>query len=154
MHLHHQSYGITRMTITPPDALVGAIALECILRKFQPQLEDDTDFRGAFHVLSGFSADQLVGFVQASVKSGQRAARLHIQFPVDELRDCGIDPRYTTSDSSVNVRNRERDGSVTLTAEVEVDAEASLAESDRTDASDLKDKGLTHIWVDCVAETV
>jgi len=54
----------------------------------------------------------------------------------------GIPALYTTTESSVNVRNRERDGSITLTAELEADAEASLADSDRTDASDLKDKAI------------
>jgi hypothetical protein len=49
------------MNVNPPDALVGAVALEYILLKFKPQLEDDADFRGAFHVLSGFSAEQLTG---------------------------------------------------------------------------------------------
>ena len=43
---------------------------------------------------------------------------------------------------------------MTLTAEVEADAEASLADSDRTDASDLKDKTIAHIWVDFVASRV
>jgi S-DNA-T family DNA segregation ATPase FtsK/SpoIIIE len=142
------------MSVNPPDALVGAIALEYVLLKLKPQLEDDPDFRGAFHVLSGFSNEQLVGFIQASITAGPKASRLQIQFPEFELREYGVDPRYTTADSSVNVRNRERDGSVTLTAEVESDAEASLADSDRTDASDLKDKAIAYIWVDFVAKSV
>jgi S-DNA-T family DNA segregation ATPase FtsK/SpoIIIE len=142
------------MSVSPPDALVGAIALEYVLLKLKSQLEDDTDSRGAFHVLSGFSAEQLAGFIHASVDAGERAARLIIQFPEFELRPYGVDSRFTTSDSSVNVRNRERDDAVTLTAEVEADAEASLADSDRTDASDLKDKAIGHIWVDFVARSV
>jgi S-DNA-T family DNA segregation ATPase FtsK/SpoIIIE len=142
------------MSINAPDALVGAIAFEYVLLKFRPQLEEDPDFRGAFHVLSGFSAEQLVGFIQASITAGQRASRFHIQFPEFELRDYGVDSRYTTAESSVNVRNRDRDGSVTLTAEVEADAGASLADSDRTDASDLKDKAIAHIWIDFVARSV
>jgi hypothetical protein len=117
------------------DALVGAVVLEYILLKLKPQMEDDADFRGAFHVLSGFSAEQLAGFSDASVAAGSRASRLSIQFPEFELRPYAVDAQYTTSDSSVNVRNRERTGSVTLTAKVEADAEASLADSDRTDAS-------------------
>ena len=44
------------MTITQPDALVGAIALEYVLLKLKPQLEDETDSRGAFHVLSSREA--------------------------------------------------------------------------------------------------
>ena len=56
------------MSINAPDALVGAIALEYVLLKFKPQLEEDPDFRGAFHVLSGFSAEQLVGFIQARMQ--------------------------------------------------------------------------------------
>ena len=142
------------MSINAPDALVGAIALEYVLLKFKPQLEDDPDFRGAFHVLSGFSAEQLAGFIQASIDAGPKTTRLHIQFPEFEMRAYGVDSRYTTTDSSVNVRNRARDGSITLTAEVEADAEASLADSDRTDASDLKDKSLAHIWVEFVAKSV
>ena len=142
------------MSINLPDALVGAVALEYILLKLKPQLEDDPDFRGAFHVLSGFSAEQLAGFIEASVAAGPRASRLSIQFPEFELRLYAVDPKYTTSDSSVNVRNRERNGSITLTAEVEADAEASLADSDRTDASDLKDKNIAYIWVDFVADRV
>jgi len=139
------------MTVDPSDALVGAIALEYVLGKFKPQLEDDPDFRGAFHVLSGFSAEQLAGFILARIDAGERASRLRIQFPEFELRSHGIPALYTTTESSVNVRNRERDGSITLTAELEADAEASLADSDRTDASDLKDKSIAHIWVDFVA---
>lgn len=142
------------MSINAPDALVGAVALEYVLLKLRPQLEDDPDFRGAFHVLSGFSAEQLVGFIQAKDAAGARAERLQIQFPAFELRGHGIDLSYTTTESSVNVRNRERNGSVTLTAEVENDAEASLADSDRTDASDLKAKDIAHIWVDFVAKSV
>jgi S-DNA-T family DNA segregation ATPase FtsK/SpoIIIE len=142
------------MNVSPPDALVGAIALEFVLLRLKPQLEDDLDFRGAFHVLSGFSAEQLAGFVQASIDAGDRAARLTIQFPEFELRSYGVPSQYTTTDSSVNVRNRERNGTVTLTAEVEADAEASLADSDRTDASDLKDKAIANIWVDFVARSV
>jgi S-DNA-T family DNA segregation ATPase FtsK/SpoIIIE len=142
------------MIVRPPDALVGAIALEYVLLRFKPELEDDPDFHGAFHVLSGFSAEQLAGFIQASINAGDRAARLTIQFPEFELRPYGVSSQYITTDSSVNVRNRERDGTVTLTAEVEADAGASLADSDRTDASDLKDKAIAHIWVDFVARNV
>jgi S-DNA-T family DNA segregation ATPase FtsK/SpoIIIE len=139
------------MILDPADALVGAIALEHVLGKFKSQLDDDAEFRGAFHVLSGFSAEQLAGFIQASIDAGDRASRLIIQFPEFELRPYGVLERYTTTESSVNVRNRERDGSVTLTAELEADAEASLADSDRTDASDLKDKSIADIWVEFVA---
>jgi len=142
------------MSINPPDALVGAIALEYVLLKLKPQLEEDPDFRGAFHVLSGFSAEQLVGFINASVNAGARTSRLQIQFPEFELRGFGVDSRFTTADSSVHVRNRERSGSVTLTAEVEADAEASLADSDRTDASDLKDKAILPVWVESVSRSV
>lgn len=142
------------MSIKAPDALVGAIALEYVLLKLKPQLEEDPDFRGAFHVLSGFSTEQLVGFIRAKDEAGARTTRLQIQFPEFELRGHCVDPSYTTTESSVNVRNRERNGSVTLTAEVENDAEASLADSDRTDASDLKAKEIAHIWVDFVAKSV
>ena len=142
------------MSIKAPDALVGAIALEYVLLKLRPQLEDDPEFRGAFHVLSGFSAEQLVGLIQAKDTAGARTTRLQIQFPEYELRGHGVDPSYTTAESSVNVRNRERTGSVILTAEVENDAEASLADSDRTDASDLKAKEIAQIWVDFVAKSV
>src|SRR5512142_1399987 len=117
------------MNVSPPNALVGAIALEYVLLKLKPQLEDDPDFRGAFHVLSGFSAEQLAGFIEASINAGDRTTRLTIQFPEFELRPYGVDSQYTTNDSSVNVRNRERNGTVTLTAEVEADAQASLADS-------------------------
>src|SRR3954454_3796993 len=123
------------MIIDSSDALVGAIALEYVLLKLRPQLEEDPDFRGAFHVLSGFSAGQLVGFIQAKDEAGARATRLQIQFPEFELRGHGVDPSYTTTESSVNVRNGERDCSVPLTGKGENDEEASLADSDRTDAS-------------------
>jgi DNA segregation ATPase FtsK/SpoIIIE, S-DNA-T family len=101
-----------------------------------------------------FATEPLAGFIEARIEAGLRATRLSIQFPEFELRPYGVAPTYTTTDSSVNVRNRERDGSVTLTADVEADAEASLADSDRTDASDLKDKAIAHIWVDFVAKRV
>jgi S-DNA-T family DNA segregation ATPase FtsK/SpoIIIE len=133
---------------------VGAIALEYVLLRLKPQLEDDPDFRGAFHVLSGFSPEQLAGFIKASINAADRTSRLTIQFPEQELLPFGISSHYTTSDSSVSVRNRERNGTVVLTAEVEADAQASLADSDRTDASDLKDKAIAHVWVDFVAKNV
>jgi S-DNA-T family DNA segregation ATPase FtsK/SpoIIIE len=139
--------------ISSPDYLVGAIALEYVLIKFKPQLEEDPDFRGAFHVLSGFSPQQLVGFVMAKQAAGEKAARLKIQFPEAKLQGCGIDPAYTTAMSSVNVRNKDRgDGWITITAEIEADEEGSLADSDRTDASDLKDKAIAHLWVEFVAK--
>lgn len=142
------------MSIKAPDALVGAVALEYVLLKLKPQIEEDPDFRGAFHVLSGFSPEQLVGFIQAKVSAGKRAERLQLQFPEYELRQFGIDPAFTTSESSVKVRNWERKGSVVLTAEVENDAGASLADSDRTDASDLKSKDIAGIWVDYVGRNI
>ena len=48
------------MSISEPDALIGAIALESVLSKLSPHAEDLADFRGAFHVLSGFTADRSV----------------------------------------------------------------------------------------------
>src|SRR5665213_494975 len=92
------------MSINPPDALVGAVALEYILLKLKPQMEDDADFRGAFHVLSGFSAEQLAGFIDASVAAGSRASRLSIQFPEFELRPYAVFFFYDTSASSVYAR--------------------------------------------------
>lgn len=140
--------------ITVPDALVGAIALEHVLLKFKPQTEDD-DFRGAFHVLSGFSPEQLVGFIQAKVAGGHRTARLDLQFPSVALATYGVSPAFLTDESAVGVRNQTRgNGLIVLTAEVEDDAGASLADSDRTDASDLKDKDIAHIWVEFVSKSV
>ncbi|MBL8517289.1 MAG: DNA translocase FtsK [Betaproteobacteria bacterium] len=138
------------MSISEADALVGEIALEFVLAKLKAQKDDDPHFRGAFHVLSGFSVEQLVGFVRAKDASGPRANDLKIQFPESELLGFGVDPQYLTKDSSVSVRNRGRDGSITLTAEIESDAEASLADSDRTDASDLKGKSIAPVWIDVV----
>ncbi|MDY7577266.1 FtsK/SpoIIIE domain-containing protein [Herbaspirillum sp. RTI4] len=144
----------TLSEISAPDSLVGAIALEYVLLKFKPLMEDD-DSRGAFHVLSGFSADQLVGFIRAKDAKGQETTRLRLQFPATALSGHDINPLYLTDDSAVGVRNQPRgSGLIVLTAEVENDAEASLADSDRTDASDLKDKNIAHIWVDFVSRNV
>src|SRR5262249_50253878 len=108
-----------------------------------------------FHVLSGFSPQQLVGFIAAKEAAGEKAARLKIQFPEAKLREYGVDPTYITSMSSVNVRNNDRgDGSIKLTAEMEADEEGSLADSDTTDASDLRDKTIAHLWVEFVARSV
>ncbi len=142
------------MTLSAPDALVGAIAFEHVCRQLTPQLEGEADFRGAFHVLSGFTPEQLAGFVAAKDRAGVRAQKLQLQFPAAELDGFGINPAYLTEESSVDVRNRERIGSVILTAEMEEDSGASLADSDRTDASDLKDKAIAPIWVDYVARSV
>lgn len=142
------------MTLSAPDTLVGAIAFEHVCRQLRPQLEEEADFRGAFHVLSGFTAEQLAGFVAAKDLAGARAQKLQLQFPASELNGFGINPAYLTEESSVDVRNRERTGSVILTAEMEEDSGASLADSDRTDASDLKDKAIAPIWVDYVARSV
>jgi DNA segregation ATPase FtsK/SpoIIIE, S-DNA-T family len=142
------------MNLSAPDALVGAIAFEHVCRQLKPQLEEDADFRGAFHVLSGFTAEQLAGFVAAKDKAGPLAQRLQLQFPAADLKEFNINPAYLTEESSVDVRNRDRTGSVVLTAEMEEDSGASLADSDRTDASDLKDKSITPIWVDYVARSV
>ena len=140
--------------ISLPDALVGAIALEYVLLKFKPPTEDD-DFRGAFHVLSGFSSEQLVGFIRAKDADNQRTAQLQLQFPAIALTGYDINSAYLTDASAVGVRNQTRgNGLIVLTAEVEDDAEASLADSDRTDASDLKDKSIAHIWVEFVSRSV
>jgi S-DNA-T family DNA segregation ATPase FtsK/SpoIIIE len=138
--------------ISPSESLVGAVALELVLLRLKPLLEEDLDFRGAFHVLSGFTAEQLVGFIRAKEAAGVRAARLQIQFPEFAVYGYGIDPSHTAAESAVNVRNRERNGAVVITAEVETDAEASLADSDRTDVSDLKDKSAARVWVDLVSK--
>ena len=105
------------MSTKTPDELVGAVALEYVLLKLKPQLENNPDFRGAFHVLSGFSAEQLVGFIQAKEAAGTRGDRLEIQFPAFEMRAFAVSSSYTTSESSVEVRNRPRNGFVTITAE-------------------------------------
>ncbi|AMP07638.1 FtsK/SpoIIIE domain-containing protein [Collimonas pratensis] len=142
------------LEITAPDALVGAIALEYVLLKFKTQTEDD-EFRGAFHVLSGFSPEQLMGFIRAKDAGGLKAARLHLQFPSAALTNYDVPSIHLTEASAVGVRNQTRgNGLIVLTAEVEDDAEASLADSDRTDASDLKDKGIARIWIEFVAKSV
>lgn len=137
-----------------PDALIGAIAFEYVLQKFKSQTED-AEFRGAFHVLSGFSPEQLVGFINAKDAAGHKSARLHLQFPSSALAGLGVDPAYLTDASAVGVRNQTRgNGLIVLTAEIEDDAEASLADSDRTDASDLKDKRIASTWVEFVSKSV
>lgn len=137
-----------------PESLVGAVALEVVLSKLRSQLENDADFRGAFHVLSGFSAEQLIGFIQAKNNAGVRASKIEIQFPDFAMQKFQINRCFLTAESAVSVRNRERNGLVTITAEMEADAEASLADSDRTDASDLKDKSVAPVWVDFVTKVV
>ncbi|MCC7643313.1 MULTISPECIES: FtsK/SpoIIIE domain-containing protein [unclassified Janthinobacterium] len=140
--------------ISDSDALVGSIALEYVLHKLQDQLAD-TSFRGAFHVLAGFSVAQLVGFVQARDAHGGWATRLALQFPAGVLAGFDIDQKHLTEESSVGVRNRPRTaGTVVIAAELENDAGASLADSDRTDASDLKDKAIAGIWVKFVADSL
>ncbi len=137
--------------IAAPDALVGAVALEYVLLKFKSVLNEDPDFGGAFHVLSGFSAEQLVGFIEAKNAAGVRASRLELQIPEFGVRGYQVDTSCLTHDSALNVRNRERNGSVVVTAELEEDEGASIADSDRTDAADLKDKALASLWVEFVA---
>lgn len=139
------------MKISAPDDLVGAIALEYVLAKFRANLEEGSAFRGAFHVLSGFTSEQLVGFIKAAENAGSAATRLRIQFPQSELSAFGVDGRHLTTASSVDVRNRDRDGFITLAAE-EADSEGSFGHSDQTDASDLKDKSIAHVWVEFVAQ--
>lgn len=145
---------MTNPHISAPDALVGAIALEYLLIKLDDQL-NDPGFRGAFHVLSGFTPGQLEGFVDAKERRRGSAEKLVLQFPRGGLIGTRIPDAYLTDDSSVGVRNRERgDGVAVITAEVENDAEASLADSDRTDASDLRDKSIAPIWVNFVSRRV
>ena len=48
MHIHHKPNERTIMSPTSSDTLVGAIALEFVLQKLRPQVEEDPDFRGAF----------------------------------------------------------------------------------------------------------
>lgn len=141
------------MTLTTPDLLVGAIAFEYVARQLKAQLEDP-ELQGAFHVLSGFTAEQLAAFIVAKDKAGARATRLHIQFPAAELKRFGINTSYLTDESSVDVRNRARGEGIVLTAETEEDAGASLADSHRTDASDLREKAVAKIWVEHVARSV
>ena len=143
------------MSINAPDALVGAIALEYVLLKLKPQLDEDTDFRGAFHVLSGFTTDQLVGFIRAKEAAGSKADLIKIQFPEAALRGYDIDSSYLTASSSVKVRNENRgSGFIVIAAEMEPDEGGSLADSDSTDASDLRDKLIAHVWVSLVAGRV
>lgn len=140
--------------ISDSDALVGAIALQYVLNKLEDQLTD-TSFRGAFHVLAGFTAAQLVGFARARDAKGGLASRLSLQFPKNVFAGFELAPQHLTEESSVGVRNRPRvAGTVVIAAELEHDAEASLADSDRTDASDLKDKAIARIWVEFVANSL
>lgn len=141
------------MTLNSSDLLVGAIAFEYVCRQLKTQLEDPEP-QGGFHVLSGFTPEQLAGFVVAKDCAGARAHRIHLQLPAAELRKLGVREEYLTDDSSVDVRNRDRNERIELTAELEEDAGASLADSHRTDASDLKDKAVAPIWVEYVAKSV
>lgn len=140
--------------ISAQDGLVGAVALEYILVKFRGTLENDLESGGAFHVLTGFSVEQLVGLIRARGAAGARAARLRLQIAEARLRLFDVDPSCLTQDSALNVRNRPRDGSVVVAAVLEEDELASMADSDATDASDLKHKDVAGIWVDFVARGV
>jgi S-DNA-T family DNA segregation ATPase FtsK/SpoIIIE len=139
--------------ITDADRLIGAVAFEHVLLKFKP-LTDDPEFRGAFHVLSGFTPEQLVAFIECSEAEPTRAAKLHIQFPGSELRSYRVSEKFLVDESAVNIRNRPRASRVAVVAELESDVGTSLADSDRTDASDLKDKAIAYLWIDSVTKQV
>lgn len=143
------------MSITESDALIGAIALEYVLLKLKPQVDADPDFRGAFNVLSEFTAEQLVGFIRAWEAHGDRNLPVKLQFPESALKLFEIPPVYLTTDSAVQVRNSNRgNGLIVIAAAVEDDERGSFADSDSTEASDLKDKSIASVWVDFVARRI
>lgn len=143
------------MSIDASDALIGAIALQFVSSKIKPQLDADPDFRGAFTVLSEFTPEQLVGFVLALENEGAMGLPIKIQFPHGALQGFGVSTAHLTSVSAVQVRNDNRgNGLVVIAAALEPDELASLADSDSTGASDLKDRGIANIWVDFVAKSV
>jgi S-DNA-T family DNA segregation ATPase FtsK/SpoIIIE len=143
------------MSIDASDSLIGSIALQFVASKIRPQLESDPDFRGAFTVLSEFTPAQLVGFVSALENEGDIGFPIKIQFPLAALHTFGVSTAHLTSASAVQVRNENRgNGLVVIAAALESDELASLADSDSTGASDLKDRGIASIWVDFVAKSV
>jgi len=143
------------MSIDASNALIGSIALQFVASKIKPQLDADPDFRGAFTVLSEFTPEQLVGFVLALEKEGDMGLPIKIQFPQGALQAFGVSTAHLTSASAVQVRNNNRgNGLVVIAAALEPDELASLADSDSTGASDLKDRGIANIWVDSVAKSV
>jgi S-DNA-T family DNA segregation ATPase FtsK/SpoIIIE len=143
------------MSIDASDALIGSIALQFVVSKIKPQLDADPDFRGAFTVLSEFTPEQLAGFVLALENGGAIGLPIKVQFPQGALHGFGVANAHLTSVSAVQVRNDNRgNGLVVIAAALESDELASLADSDSTGASDLKDRAIANIWVDFVAKSV
>ena len=136
--------------MTNADLLIGSLALEHLLRKVAPLLQDP-DFAGAFYAFSGFTHDQLHAFTEAVKNAGQRAQGIFIQLPAAELKGCSIDPAFLVPMSSVDVRNLvKRDGRVVLTAKLEADSKASFSDFEEIAAEHLKDKEIASLWVETV----
>ncbi len=109
-------------SMSDADRLVGAVIFESLVAKFEGPLDEE----GAFEVLSDFTSAQLLAFTQAVAAMPADIAKLHLVFPESSLDNSGIEPRFLSPMSAVEVRNEvEREGRVVITAEVETDAAAS-----------------------------
>jgi S-DNA-T family DNA segregation ATPase FtsK/SpoIIIE len=144
----------TAVEVTHTDRIVGAVAFRLTEAKFAPLLED-SEFNGAFYVLSGFSPAQLAGFVEASQQDPCSAEHLCIRFPASELEKYEIPKECLVHASAVSIRNEDHQGKVVITTDTEPDVAASLGNKVTIQADQLKEADeAARTWIRVVSAEI
>lgn len=151
---HSQASNQEKAGITYTDRIVGSVAFRLTAAKFTPLLED-SEFNGAFFVLSGFTGAQLAGFIQAAQHTGTYWGHLRINFPASELRGYNIPEECLVQTSAVSVRNADRQGKIVITTDSEPDVGSSLSNKITIKADQLKeaDEAPAH-WIHVVSDLI
>lgn len=134
------------MTEHPISHLIGEIAYNIAKTKFAPVLSED-DHDGAFLALSYFKPHELKGFIDAAQKDTKSFGSLRILFPESIVPAAGIDSKFLTKHSAVNVRAIQRDRKVVITCANEEDVKESLGNKNILSKSDLNNDEIAgEIW--------
>jgi S-DNA-T family DNA segregation ATPase FtsK/SpoIIIE len=136
------------------DRIVGTVAFQLTAAKFTPLLED-SEFNGAFFVLSGFTGAQLAGFIQAAQRTGAYWGHLRIGFPASVLRGFDIPDECLVEASAVSVRNADRQGKIVITTDSEPDVGASLSNKITIKTDQLKEADeAPALWIHVVSDVI
>lgn len=136
------------------DRIVGTVAFQLTAAKFTPLLED-SEFNGAFFVLSGFTGAQLAGFIHAAQRTGTYWGHLRIGFPASVLRGYDIPEECLVETSAVSVRNADRQGKIVVTTDSEPDVGASLSNKITIKTDQLKEADeAPALWIHVVSDII
>ncbi|QSV45479.1 FtsK/SpoIIIE domain-containing protein [Geobacter benzoatilyticus] len=152
--IQYQAADLEQAGITYTDRIVGTVAFRLTAARFTPLLED-SEFNGAFFVLSGFTGAQLAGFIQAAQHTGTYWGHLRIGFPASELTGYNIPEECLVQTSAVSVRNADRQGKIVITTDSEPDVGSSLSNKITIKADQLKeaDEAPAH-WIHVVSDVI